>query len=67
MNYFYYTESEAEEDDVEDEINKEMQEEIERKQSHPERLHPELWFNEAGEVRSYTTHQTLWANFTALV
>lgn len=47
-----YGSSTSEEDDDEDEIEKENStlEELERKCLHPDRLHPELWYNEFGEM-----------------
>ena len=41
-------------DEVEDELRQWMEKEMDRKKSHPERLHLELWFNEPGEVRTTT-------------
>ena len=51
------TESGSDDEEIEEEINKEMMDEIERKQQHPERLHPDLWFNEQGEVRAYSARR----------
>lgn len=37
-------------DEVEDGLRQEMENELQRKMKHPERMHKELWFNEPGEV-----------------
>lgn len=46
--------SDASDDEAED-MN-EMMEELQRKQQHPYRLHPELWYNDPGEVRMWVFH-----------
>lgn len=43
------SESEKSHSDEEGHENEAM-EELKRKQQHPDRLHPELWYNERGEV-----------------
>lgn len=41
--------SDSDESDDSDDVNH-MMEELQRKQQHPYRLHPELWFNDPGEM-----------------
>lgn len=46
-----------------EEHENEALEELKRKQHHPYRLHPELWYNEKGEVCDFKSISSFWLGF----